>query len=427
MGDNVIDLCARFGRAASPFPCLWVDSQFNSWQQPYERMSTERDVAQTHTSKLTSAEVDLPLALAAGRIGVWELRFEQTAPLVLSRELKEILGISGAQFDGTVSSVLDRIDPADRRGVLKAFRQALSQGMDSDVQFRFLRRDPNPGWLLARSRLRHDAEGRTIGLIGVGIDVTVQKMAELEALRQKAELQARLDQRTAQLNAVNKELESFCYSVSHDLRAPLRSVRGFNEVLSERYGAQLDARGQEFLRRACESSHQMDDLIEGLLKLSRVGRAELTCRPVDLSQVAGAIAADLTASSNDSRKVEFKIAPGLRAMGDEHLLRIALEHLLRNAWKFTSKRPEARIEFGFTSGENAFYVRDDGAGFDPAYADRLFGGFQKLHSSADFPGTGVGLAIVQRIINRHGGRVWATGAVDRGATFYFSLPNHEPL
>jgi light-regulated signal transduction histidine kinase (bacteriophytochrome) len=171
----------------------------------------------------------------------------------------------------------------------------------------------------------------------------------------------------------------------------------------------------------------MDDLIDDLLKLSRVGRTDLLHRQVNLSHLAATVAGELQ-EAEPSRKVEFRIAPGLGACGDERLLRIVLDNLLRNSWKFTSKREQALIEFASLPGDpSAFLVRDNGAGFDPAFAGRLFGVFQRLHSSNEFAGTGVGLATVQRIINRHGGRVWAEGAVDRGATFYFSLPPHETI
>jgi signal transduction histidine kinase len=246
---------------------------------------------------------------------------------------------------------------------------------------------------------------------------------ELE--RVNADLELRVRHRTGQLQAINKELEAFCYSVSHDLRAPLRSIRGFSEVLLERHAAQLDPRGLDFLRRACEACHQMDRLIEDLLQLSRVARAEMLRRTVDLSALAKVIAGELRRTEPE-RSVEFVIAAGLTAVGDERLLRIVLENLLRNAWKFTNKRPLACIEFGSEQGTNCTYcVRDNGAGFDPEYSARLFGVFQRLHSASEFPGTGVGLAIVQRIINRHGGQVWASGSPDQGATFYFSLPEHE--
>jgi light-regulated signal transduction histidine kinase (bacteriophytochrome) len=238
-------------------------------------------------------------------------------------------------------------------------------------------------------------------------------------------MNAELQQRTAQLEAANKELEAFCYSISHDLRAPLRAIRGFAEVLQEQYAAQLDIRGQDFLRRVCDASALMDTLVDDLLKLSRVSRSELRRENIDLSTAAAGIISELR-RTEPSRKVEFVVAPGLHAQGDERLMRIALDNLLRNAWKFTGKRPTGRIEFGGTEG-GEFFIRDNGVGFDPAYAGRLFGVFQRLHASSEFPGSGVGLAIVQRIVNRHGGKVRAEGAVDRGATFYFTLPPGETI
>jgi signal transduction histidine kinase len=264
------------------------------------------------------------------------------------------------------------------------------------------------------------------GLMAYVLAATVNQRlsAQEEILRLNAELEKRVRERTLQLEAINRELEAFSYSVSHDLRAPLRSIRGFSEVLLERYGPNLDAQGQDFLRRACASCHHMDRLIEDLLKLSRVGRAELQARRVDLSALAESILLDLR-KTEPEREAEGVITPGLTAWGDERLLRLALDNLLRNAWKFTRKKPRALIEFGLQPGpEPAFYVRDNGAGFDMAYAAKLFGVFQRLHSSADFPGTGVGLATVQRIINRHGGRVWASAVMGEGATFYFTLPEN---
>jgi PAS domain S-box-containing protein len=270
-----------------------------------------------------------------------------------------------------------------------------------------------------------DDDGRVRGSLGVVIDLTERKGAEAEVLRLNEDLERRVKERTAQLEAINKELEAFSYSVSHDLRAPLRSIRGFSEVLLERYCKQLDPTGQEFLRRACQSSQQMETLIEDLLKLSRVSRSELQRQQVNLSSMAELLAAELR-KADPQRAVEFVIEPGLQVRGDERLLRVALDNLLRNAWKFTSKQPQAKIEVGSSKGPpQALFVRDNGAGFDMAYSSRLFGVFQRLHTVSEFPGTGVGLATVQRIINRHGGRVWATGEVNHGATFYFTLPPNE--
>jgi signal transduction histidine kinase len=252
--------------------------------------------------------------------------------------------------------------------------------------------------------------------------VTERKTAEDEVRKFNLELERRVQDRTAQLEGINKELEAFCYSVSHDLRAPLRTIRGFSEVLMELYRPQLDARGQDYLRRTCDAGLQMDKLIEDLLKLSRVTRTDFQRTDVNLSAIVRDIASEL-AKSEPARSVEFSISPNLSAKGDERLLRVVIDNLLRNAWKFTRKQPKARIEFGQTNGDGAaFFVRDNGVGFDMQYANKLFGVFQRFHSVTEFAGSGVGLAIVQRIINRHGGRVWADAKVNSGATFYFTLP-----
>ncbi len=229
--------------------------------------------------------------------------------------------------------------------------------------------------------------------------------------------------RTAELAAVNRELEAFAYSVSHDLRAPLRSIDGFSQALLEDYAEMLDARGQDYLRRVRAAAKRMGRLIDDLLQLSRLTRRVMHRRSVNLSDMVRQIAEDL-AGQEPERQVEWVIAPDVTAVGDPHLLQVALENLLGNAWKFTSKHPTARIEFGVMQkeGRTVYYVRDDGAGFDMAYADKLFGAFQRLHGLAEFEGTGIGLATVQRIIHRHGGQVWAEGEVEKGATFYFTLP-----
>ena len=263
----------------------------------------------------------------------------------------------------------------------------------------------------------------TFAALVLAAAVAERKAAEEQFRKLNLELEQRVQQRTAQLEGTNKELEAFCYSVSHDLRAPLRTIRGFSEVLLEQYKPQLDARGQDFLKRTCDAGLQMDKLIEDLLKLSRVSRNEIQQTDVNLSVIAQEIASDL-AKSEPGRTVEFAISPGVQANGDERLMRVVMDNLLRNAWKFTRKRPDARIEFGRSNGEaSPFFVRDNGIGFDMAYAAKLFGVFQRLHSSAEFAGSGVGLAIVQRVINRHGGRVWAEAKVNSGATFYFTLPS----
>lgn len=247
-------------------------------------------------------------------------------------------------------------------------------------------------------------------------------IAAFQDISERRRAEAALRRYAAQLEAANAELDAFAYSVSHDLRAPLRAIDGFSQALLEDCGDRLDAAGRAHLARVRQATQRMAQLIDDLLNLSRVTRAQMRLAPVDLSALAQRIAAELRHSAPD-RAVEFVIAPGLVVQGDPGLLHVALENLLANAWKFTAPRARARIEVGVTvhAGRPAYFVRDDGVGFDMRYADKLFGAFQRLHAAEEFPGTGIGLATVQRIVHRHGGRVWAEGAVDRGATFYFTL------
>lgn len=249
-----------------------------------------------------------------------------------------------------------------------------------------------------------------------------RERAEAEVRTLNAELEQRVRDRTAQLAALNQELEAFSYSVSHDLRAPLRSIGGFSRIVLSRFGEQLDASGRDYLQRIRIASERMQALIEDLLQLSRLTRGDLRRSAVDLSAMARGIAERLH-RSHPERQVEVQIAPGLVVEGDPRLLEVAMENLLGNAWKYTSKHPTARIELGAfeKDGHAVYYVRDDGAGFDMAYADRLFQPFQRLHADSEFEGTGIGLATVQRIIHRHGGRIWAEATRDKGATFFFTL------
>lgn len=251
-------------------------------------------------------------------------------------------------------------------------------------------------------------------------DVTERMRAEARVQALNRTLEARVALRTRELSHANQELEAFAYSVSHDLRAPLRSIDGFSRLLSERYRDSIDVSGQDYLKRIRSASARMSDLIDALLKMSRVSRGELKYAQVDLTAMAHDIAAELR-NSEPSRQVAFDIAPGLVAQGDPALLRNLMDNLMGNAWKFTRACKDARIEVG-RNGEGEFFVRDNGAGFATEYAAKLFRPFQRLHTQAEYAGHGIGLASVKRVVERHGGSIRAEGEVGKGATFVFGLP-----
>jgi len=276
---------------------------------------------------------------------------------------------------------------------------------------------------LTINRVEHGAKPVFTGFIR---DISARKAAEQEIRQLNATLEKRVAERTNELQATNKELESFCYSVSHDLRAPLRAIDGFSQALEEDYAQLLDDSGKSYLDRVRKATKRMAVLIDDLLELSRITRAELRLQEVDLAQIALQVKEELE-QGQPGRNVEWILAPRLPAHGDTRLLRVALDNLLGNAWKFTRNQPLPRIEFGVTTQADkaVYYVRDNGAGFDMNYAAKLFGVFQRLHSATEYEGTGVGLANVQRVIHRHGGSVWAEAKVNEGATFYFTLPEPE--
>jgi light-regulated signal transduction histidine kinase (bacteriophytochrome) len=266
-------------------------------------------------------------------------------------------------------------------------------------------------WLHTKKVPLLDVNGRPQYLLGISHDITERKQAHAE-----------LSQAKSDADDANRELESFSYSVAHDLRTPLRAIDGFSQALVEEYGDRLDDEGRRYLARVREAAQRMAELIDDLLTLSRVTRSDLRRDRVDLSALAHTLLVGFQ-RLEPGRRVETTIAPGLVADADPQLAAIALENLLGNAWKFTSRRAVARIELGVASvdGALAYFVRDNGAGFDMAYRDKLFGVFQRLHHESEFPGTGVGLATVARITQRHRGRIWADASPDKGATFFFTL------
>ncbi|WP_293596616.1 MULTISPECIES: ATP-binding protein [unclassified Polaromonas] len=278
-------------------------------------------------------------------------------------------------------------------------------------------------WLQTVKRPIVAADGTADGVLGVAADITERKRAQEEILRLNADLEERVRQRTAQLEAANKELEAFSYSVSHDLRSPLNTIDGFSQLLEQAAGDKIGDKGQHYLSRIRAGTQQMSELIDGLLSLAKLSRDQLRSEAVDLSAVSRK-AAQACREGEPERQARIQIQDGLLAHGDPLLLSVVIQNLLGNAWKFTARRAVARINIGGeldASGETVYFVKDNGAGFDMHHAGKLFGAFERLHSHSDFLGTGLGLTIVKRVIDRHGGRVWADSVENEGATFYFTL------
>lgn len=340
--------------------------------------------------------------------------------LIVNKAVEEFTGLT---YNELVGKTNEEILPPD---IAKTCRQADEYAMRSSEPIRYEENTINKsGKQMILDTIKapiHDAQGKVVGLVMISRDITDRKMAEEEIRMLNAQLEQRVKERTAQLDAANKELEAFSYSVSHDLRTPLRSIDGFAHAIAEDYQDRLDDTGRAYINRMRLAVKKMTELIEAMLSLSRMTRGEIQHEAVDLSMIARKISDELKAKE-PQRQVEFIIQDGIVANGDARMLNIVLDNLISNAWKFTSKHPVARIEFGekVFEGNTEYFVRDDGAGFDKSYDAKLFSAFSRLHTEAEFPGIGIGLATVARIIHRHGGKVRAEGAVEKGATFYFSL------
>jgi signal transduction histidine kinase len=352
---------------------------------------------------------DLEMALETARLGGQDyLRKDELSSQLLQRAIRH--AVERKRYErASVRSVFERLMRGDLGG-------------EELIENPVITRDGQPRLVSWRNTVLRDEAGSGLGSLSAGQDVSGQRRAEEELRQLNEQLEERVQQRTWELEALNAELESFAYSVSHDLRAPLRAIDGFSRALLEDCGPQLDASGQQYLRRVSAAARQMAGLIDDLLKLSRVTRAELDFVPIDLGQLAEQALAELR-QAEPGRQVTVDIQPGLVAAGDPILVRQLLGNLLGNAWKFTAGREPARIRIGreqSTQGA-AFFVRDNGVGFDPAYAHKLFVPFQRLHSRDEFAGNGIGLATVLRIVNRHGGRVWAESQPGQGACFWFRL------
>jgi PAS domain S-box-containing protein len=340
--------------------------------------------------------------------------------ILVNQKFCEIMGYSPQEL---LTQTFDEfIHPDDRTITFSEYQRLLREQPNYSVEKRYLRKDGSSIWTNITISIINDDLG-TPTFTAIIEDISERKNAEQEIKQLNETLESRVKERTAQLEAINQELEAFSYSVSHDLRAPLRRLDGFSQALLNFYSEQLDSRAQHYLERIRASSQHMGELIDDLLTLSRVTRVQMQRQVVNLSTIAWEVANELKMTQPE-RNVEFIIASGLTINGDSRLLRLVLENLLQNAWKYTSHHPTAKIEVGCQlpeNGEPIYFVRDDGAGFDMTYANKLFRAFQRLHSETEFPGTGIGLATIQRIIHRHGGQIWVEAAIEQGATFFFQL------
>jgi PAS domain S-box-containing protein len=341
--------------------------------------------------------------------------------LMVNSAFSAIFGYSSREL--TAGGYIDLTHPEDVEQN-RTIQQEVLAARGKNIRFtkRYIHKDGHTIWANVGSTLIYDPDGNPMYFITHVLDITEQRRAEQEILELNSELEQHVRDRTTQLENANRELEAFTFSVSHDLRAPLRGIDGWSLALLEEYADRIDDRGRQYLQRVRSETQHMGRLIDDLLQLSRVTQQELQKENVDLSALAVSIAARLQ-EEFPQRKMEFVIQPGMIAQGDPRLLEITLTNLLDNACKFSAPRTIARIEVGRAGEENqhAFFVCDNGVGFDMAYADKLFGAFQRMHKASEFPGTGVGLAIVQRIIHRHNGKIWVETAPDKGATFFFTL------
>ncbi len=370
---------------------------------------------------LRESEERLRLAIEAACLGTWETNY-RTGKLLWSARQEELMGYAPGTFPGTWEAFQALVHPEDRAQLEAARQEALGAEGRYQTELRFVLRDGRVRWGYVRGQLLRGPDGQPERMLGIELDVTERRQAEEAVRRLNAELELRVGERTAQLETANKELESFSYTVSHDLRAPLRAINGFALAVQEDYGAQLPEEGRRFLQNVRNGALRMGHLIDDLLAFSRLSRSPLRRQAVDSTAIVREALAEL-GWPVAGRMIELRLGAMPTTEADAALLKQVWVNLLSNALKYTRKREHAVIETGCREqgGETVFFVRDNGSGFDPQYAHKLFGVFQRLHRAEDYEGTGVGLAIVQRVVNRHGGRVWAESELERGASFYFTL------
>jgi PAS domain S-box-containing protein len=358
--------------------------------------------------------------LAFTQDAVYRYGYDDGLILQANQGLVDVLGLTCKPEELVGRHLRELLVYTEKEGVV---RQAIARsGEVHGLEYHFQTLSGDQRWVIHDSFISTDPVTGGKVVEAIAKDITVRKRAELSLQQLNEQLELRVQQRTAELETVNRELESFAYSVSHDLRAPLRHVDSFSKILLDEYPEKLDEQGRFYLGRIRENTQRLALLIDQLLALSRLTRSEVRALPVNLSALASEVMRELQ-QAEPARKVEFTLAPDLTAHADPALMRTVLYNLLGNAWKFTSQLPSATIEFGAERRGDGleYYVRDNGAGFDMAYVDKLFTPFQRLHRAPAFPGNGIGLVSVLRIVSKHGGKIWAEARVGQGATFRFTL------
>ena len=391
-----------------------------------------RDVTDEYAQQaaLAMSQKMLNEAQRISHVGSWELepaqnhlRWSEETYRIFELNPQALDHLSGQLlFDAHIDHFRATIHPDDLASLDEAYTSSVRNHRPFESEHRLLMPDGRIKYVHERGETFYASDGTPLRSIGTVQDVTERVLIEQELGAYRDSLEERVRERTAELLAANEELEAFAYTVSHDLRAPLRAIHGFGQILMEDYAAKLDDEGRNYLDRVCANTKRMGELIDDLLSLARIGRHQLEISAVSLSVLSQEIGKALQRQEPE-RRVRFDIEPDVTVHGDISLLRILLENLLGNAWKYTSRCAEAQIRFGTLreNGQRVFFVRDNGVGFDDQYAHQLYQPFQRLHKSHEFEGTGIGLATVQRIVQRHGGRIWAEARPDEGATFYFTL------
>jgi PAS domain S-box-containing protein len=382
------------------------------------------DVIEAQNEDIRRSERDFRDLADAMPQMVWTVLADGSIGYV-NRQLIEYTGLAANDVKAWSWGV--GMHPDDLEGCVRAWTAALRAGEPYNTECRIRRAsDGTYRWHLARAVPMRDASGQVLQWFATATDIDAQKQAQNDARQLNQMLEKRVEERTEQLLAANKELEAFSYSVSHDLRAPLRAIDGFSRILQEDFDARLDDEGRRVLKVIRSSSQEMSRLIDDLLAFSRMGRSEVSADALYMNALVSSVVEELRRELGALPRIELRPLPAGR--GTAALVRQVWINLLSNAVKFSAKAPEPRVEVGGypEGGANVYYVKDNGAGFDMKYCDKLFGVFQRLHRSEEYPGTGLGLAIVQRVVSKHGGKVWAEGAVGQGATFFFTLPRSIP-